>query len=89
MLKTDPTNVFVYIKLVFEKMRNKKIEPKSGDGKKSSVEEDNTSDQGKNPEVEQEESMKAKDQPEVEPNNEASSSQSNPIPTERIPSRKK
>ena len=30
MLKTDPTNVFVYIKLVFEKMRNKKIDPKSG-----------------------------------------------------------
>ena len=66
-------------------MKNKKIEPKSGDGKKSSVEEDNTSEQGKNPKVEQEETMKAKDQPEVEPNNEASSSQSNPIPTEKNP----
>ena len=66
-------------------MKNKKIEPKSGDGKKSSVEEDNTSEQGQNPKVEQEETMKAKDQPEVEPNNEASSSQSNPIPTEKNP----
>ena len=30
LLKKDSKNVFVYIKLVFEKIKNKKIEPKSG-----------------------------------------------------------